>query len=118
MWKMDFLRVILSQKVKDSNTLLRDFQAGTQLSGNGVVVLYTDAQSAEETVTVPDVIGMTAANVNKKIINSGLNLEIVDGNLSMMEGAIAISQNIAPGEKVAPGTVISVRFRHVDGMTD
>ena len=32
MWKMDFLRVILSQKVKDSNTLLRDFQAGTQLS--------------------------------------------------------------------------------------
>lgn len=103
---------------KGSKVISQTPQAGTQLSGNGVVVLYTDAQSAEETVIVPDVIGMTAANVNKKIINSGLNLEIVDGNLSMMEGAIAISQSIAPGEKVAPGTVISVRFRHVDGMTD
>ena len=103
---------------KGSKVISQTPQAGTQLSGNGVVVLYTDAQSAEETVIVPDVIGMTAANVNKKIINSGLNLEIIDGNLSMMEGAIAISQSIAPGEKVAPGTVISVRFRHVDGMTD
>lgn len=93
-------------------------QAGTQLSGNGVVVLYTDRASQQETVTVPNVVGMTAANVNKHVVNAGLNLEIVDGNLSMMEGALAISQSIAPGEKVAPGTVISVELRHYEGVTD
>lgn len=92
--------------------------AGARLSGSGVVVLFTDSSSAKTTVTVPSVVGMTAANANKAITNAGLNLEIVDGSLSMMEGAIAISQSVPADSKVSPGTIVTVEFRHYEGMTD
>ncbi|MBQ9545100.1 MAG: PASTA domain-containing protein [Clostridia bacterium] len=92
--------------------------ADSRLSVNGVVVLFTDAQSAQTLVKVPNVLGMTASNANKAIVNAGLNLELSDGDMSMMDGAIAISQSVPKDTLVAPGTIVTVEFRHYDGMTD
>ncbi|MBE6551079.1 MAG: PASTA domain-containing protein [Ruminococcaceae bacterium] len=89
---------------------------GTSLMANGTVVLYTNNIAPEETVRVPNVIGLTAAAANKELTNAGLNIAIVDSTFDKLEGAIAIKQSIDSNEKVVPGTVISVEFRHYNGI--
>jgi len=92
--------------------------AGTQLSEGSRVVLYTEEGLNVPTATVPNVVGMSASAANRAIINAGLNIEIVGGTLTAMDGATAVKQSIAPGETVLPGTVITVDFRHFEGATD
>jgi len=89
---------------------------GTTLMSNGTVVLYTDNIVPEETVRVPNLIGMTAAAANRELTNAGLNIEIVDSTMDKLDGAIAIKQSIPENKRVAPGTVISVEFRHYNGI--
>ncbi|MEA4833415.1 MAG: penicillin-binding transpeptidase domain-containing protein [Oscillospiraceae bacterium] len=103
--------------IGDGDTVKEQIPAhGTSLMQNGIVVLYTGDAVPENTVKVPNIIGMTAANANKAIINAGLNINLVDSTMDMVDGAIAIKQSIPEKELVAPGTVISVEFRHYNGI--
>ena len=82
---------------------------------NGVIVVYTGDAVAENTVSVPNVIGMSALSANRHLINNGLNIRI-EGTQSYTSaaGAVAVSQTPAAGEMVAPGTVITVSFRYLN----
>lgn len=91
---------------------------GTSLTAGSKVVLYTEEGLKADTATVPKVIGMTAAAANKALTNAGLNIAISDGTMKSVEGAIAIKQSVAAGEKVTPGTVVTVEFRHYDNISD
>ncbi len=84
---------------------------GTVLAGS-TVIAYTTQQTGENLVTVPDVSGMSINAAQKTIESAGLNFEISGAGLSNSSGAYASKQSIAPGEKVAPATVISVEFIH------
>ncbi|MBQ3074492.1 MAG: PASTA domain-containing protein, partial [Clostridia bacterium] len=92
--------------------------AGTMLSQNSTVVLFTEEGLNTPTCTVPNVVGLSAAAANKAIINAGLNINIATGTLESVSGATAMKQSIAAGEAVLPGTVITVDFRHYSGATD
>ena len=90
---------------------------GTAISGSGIVILYTGGETPSDNVTVPNCIGKTAADANRAVINSSLNI-YMDG--TYREGvngaaAVAVSQTPAAGEKVMPGTVVTVTFKHLDG---
>ncbi len=92
--------------------------AGTVLAAGAKVVLYTEEGLAQPSATVPNVVGLSASAANRAIINAGLNIEIATGTLESVSGATAVKQSIAAGETVLPGTVITVDFRHLSGVTD
>ena len=83
---------------------------------SGKVILYTNGADPEsKKVTVPDVLGLTAAQANVKIVNAGLNIEIKGAqNYDKGAGAIVTSQSYAKGTEVPYGTVITVEVLHMD----
>lgn len=83
---------------------------------NGKVILYTDGADPEsKTVKVPEVLGLTAAQANTKIINAGLNIEIKGAqNYDKGSGAIVTSQSLTAGTEVPYGTVVTVEVLHMD----
>lgn len=92
-------------------------EGGSRLStDSGVIYLYTGETLPSDTVVVPDVIGQTASACNKLIINSKLNIKIEGAtNYNVGTGAQVISQSPAAGTMVAPGTIVTVEFRYLDG---
>jgi len=101
-----------------TNVVSQSPAAGVQLGHGGKVLLYTEEGLNAPTATVPNVVGMSAKNANRAILNAGLNIEFSTGTMESATGAVAIKQSIAAGEQVLPGTVITVEFRHYEGVTD
>lgn len=80
--------------------------AYSSVAPNGSVVLYTDEESRAETVTVPDFKGYSAYEANSVAAQYDLNISF---NGASSNGT-AVSQDIAAGKEVPPGTVIAVTF--------
>lgn len=90
-------------------------EAGNRILSGGVVVLYTE-ETDDKTVTVPDLTGLTATEVNKKAAQSGINVEF-SGNTTS-GGLKSYRQSIDAGTSVNAGTIVTVYFRDdsaVDG---
>ncbi|MGN0449166.1 MAG: penicillin-binding transpeptidase domain-containing protein [Ruminococcus sp.] len=79
----------------------------SKIPSGGNVVLYTDDTSRSETVTVPNLVGYSATEVNNVASAYGLNVSFSGASDT---GVVSISQNIAEGTSVSPGTVITVSF--------
>ena len=90
---------------------------GSSLRRSGSMILYTENENMQMETAVPDVIGMTAEKANQAIVNAGLNINIV-GAENMNSQASATIQNPQAGEVVPLGTIITVEFRHFEGITD
>lgn len=86
----------------------------TKLRDGGVVVLYTESSADETTVTVPNVTGYSPANASKTLVNSSLNIKMEGAYRDDLEGSVATKQSPEAGEQVAPGTMVSVEFHHLD----
>ena len=91
-------------------------RGSTIAKDNGKIILYTNnADSTAKTVTVPSVLGLTAAEANTKIINAGLNIAIEGAqNYNKGSGAIVTSQSHSAGDTVPYGTVVTVEVIHLD----
>jgi stage V sporulation protein D (sporulation-specific penicillin-binding protein) len=104
----------------DGDTVTCQIPAGgSSINRNtGRVILYTGDAKPDLFVTVPEVIGRTAAQANADIINSGLNI-VFNGaaNTEAGEGAVVVAQSPAAGTRVEYGTVVTVTMRH-SGDTD
>ena len=79
----------------------------SKVSAGGNVVLYTDSESRAETVMVPNFIGYTAIEANNVASQYDLNA-IFKGAIS--GGGTCTAQSVKEGEKVSPGTVITLTF--------
>lgn len=90
---------------------------GSMLSSeNGRVLLYTGDYTPSANVTVPNLIGRTAASANKLIVNTGLNVNITGAqNYNTGVGAVVITQSPEPGTVVSRGAVVEIDVRHMDG---
>ena len=75
-------------------------EAGNRILSGGVVVLYTE-ETDDKTVTVPDLTGLTATEVNKKAAQSGINVEF-SGNTTS-GGLKSYRQSIDAGTSVNAG---------------
>lgn len=86
---------------------------------HGKIILYTDdADPNAKTVKVPNVLGLTAAQANERLIAAGLNIEIKGSqNYWTGGGATVTSQSYAGGTDVPYGTVVTIEVLHTD-MTD
>ena len=84
-------------------------ERGSAVRRNGKIILYTEDDYEEETVTVPNLSGMTLSQVNETLSAYDLNLK-VSGGAAQREGALATVQNYGEGAIVTKGTVIEVVF--------
>ena len=90
-------------------------EAGNQILSGGIVILYTE-DTGDKTVKVPDLLGLTANEVNVRAAANGINIEF-SGNTTS-SGLRSYKQSIEAGESVEAGTIVTVYFRDesaVDG---
>jgi stage V sporulation protein D (sporulation-specific penicillin-binding protein) len=85
--------------------------AGNPIPQNGTVIVYTGSAQIQNSVTVPSLSGMTPAQANSALVSAGLNPNFVGTGLTDA-GEAAYDQDKTAGSKVAPGTVVSVKFRN------
>lgn len=83
-------------------------EAGSSVYNGGMVILYTE-ESDSQTVTVPNLIGLTAAEVNKAAAAAGINIKF-SGNVTSTS-VLSYAQDIKAGETVALGQIVTVYFR-------
>jgi beta-lactam-binding protein with PASTA domain len=78
---------------------------------SGKVVLYVGEDPVEETVAVPNLIGMNAKQAEGMLIGAGLNVRF-SGPSSLWSATLSkvSSQSVEAGTKVKRGTVITLTF--------
>lgn len=90
----------------------------TELVKGGTVLLYTTKETSDKNTVVPDLTGLSPAECNQRLTNSGLNMEIIGDNENMSpassRGVTAYYQSIKPGESVSKMTVIKVKFQKTE----
>ena len=104
---------LVARVIGSGDTVLKQIPTSSQsLSKGSTVIVYTE--NTEETakrVLVPNFTNMTAAEVNNRAANAGLNVEL-SGNLSnSSETTRAYKQSIEAGTEVEQGTIVTVYFR-------
>ena len=90
--------------------------SGTYVEKSGAtVVLYTGKETPSDNVSVPDLVGMTAALANQTLINHGLNVKIEGTShyLTGNEEIVVVEQSHPKGTMVPKGTVVTVTFRYI-----
>ncbi len=93
----------------DGDTVISQIPSvSSKVSTGGNIVLYTDTDSQSETVTVPNLIGYSASEVNNVASAYGLNVSF--SGAASSSGGVSTAQDIAEGQSVSPGTVITVSF--------
>jgi len=90
-------------------------EAGTTMPHNGTLILYTGDQKPNKSIVVPDLVNYSVAGASNRITSMGCNVRVV-GNNNSGSTALVISQSPAAGEKVAPGTVITIRTNSSEGV--
>ncbi len=90
--------------------------AGTTMPQSGTMILYTGDASLSKSITVPNLVDYSVAGASNRIVQEGLNVRVV-GNGNTEATALVISQSPAAGERVAPGTVITIRTNSSEGVS-
>lgn len=79
----------------------------------GRVFLYTEGKESD-TVKVPDVVGMTATDAVKKLIDSGFNIRIVGvTDYERGVGATVVAQS-PKGSELTRGAAVEITLRYLD----
>ena len=87
-------------------------QAGSTIPTGGTIVLYTDDDSVTEKVTVPNLVGYTLYDVNYLASYYGINISL-SGTVNSAN-SVSVTQDVAEGTQVSPGTVVTVTFSTTD----
>ena len=83
---------------------------GAIVPGSATILLYLGEEKPDAPVSVPNVVGLTAAEANQRLTSAGLILNVAGATASSSGNVHAVSQSVAAGTEVAAGTVITVRF--------
>lgn len=86
---------------------------GETIPQGGTVVLYTDEESTDQTVEVPNLLGLSLSAANQTAVDSGVQIRVTGAALTS-DNPVSNTQSIAEGTKVRPGTVITVNFVELD----
>lgn len=99
--------------VGDGDSVTDQTPAGGAIIPAGAeVILYMGAEKSDELCTVPNVVGLSADEANRSLVNAGL---IMKATGAAGSGVKVISQSLASGEEAAAGTVVTVQMGQ---MTD
>jgi stage V sporulation protein D (sporulation-specific penicillin-binding protein) len=83
---------------------------GAIVPNNATIVLYLGAEKPNSLCTMPNVVGLTAAQANQAVVDAGLIMKMT-GTITTSNGNVhAIAQQEAEGTELAAGTVVTVQF--------
>lgn len=100
----------------DGDTVVSQIPSvSSSVANGGNIVLYTDNSSQDETIMVPNLVGYSVSEVNNVASAYNLNVRFVGAASS---GVVSTTQDIASGELVSPGTVITVTFSSSATLND
>lgn len=104
--------------VGDGETVVKQSpQSGTTIPSGATIVLYTDSNSEKETTVVPNFTGMSVAEANAAAAEAGVNIKL-SGNSLSTGTVVAYKQSEEAGATVDSGSIITVYFKHEDGVND
>lgn len=86
--------------------------AGSEILKSGACITLTLGSSKSEMLAVPNVVGMTAAEANRTLINAGFNLKIVGAKDYLKSNKTVMAQDVAAGVLLPRGSVIVLRFAY------
>ncbi len=86
--------------------------AGAEILKNGACITLTLGSSKTEMLTVPNLVGMTAAEANRTLINAGFNLKVIGARDYLKSNKVVMAQDAAAGALLPRGTVIVLRFAY------
>ncbi len=89
--------------------------AGESVSGGSQVLVYLGGTPPEQTVEVPDFIGMNRQQASDTALKLGIYI-LVSGNNEISPNVTVTAQSISAGQTVNVGTTIRLEF--ADGRTD
>lgn len=84
--------------------------AGTTIPGGSKVILYMGEKPVQETITMPDLTGMTPDQAKDALSNLNLYMMATGTSGNYTSNTVAYKQSVKGGEKVAQGTVVTVSF--------
>ena len=80
---------------------------GAIVPASAQIILYMGEEKSNELCTVPNLLGLTTAQVNKKLTNAGLIMRLSGASGDAIK---VIAQSHEPGTQVEAGTVITVQM--------
>jgi len=94
-------------------------EAGTMLQkDSGTVVLYVGESAPVNNITIPNLVGMSAAAAKNTLQSYGLNI-VIKGttNYDTGSGAVVYDQTPAAGSRATQGDTVTLTFRYMN-LTD
>ena len=102
--------------VGDGESVTDQTPAGGAIVPTGAeIILYMGTEKSDEMCTVPNVVGLSADECNRALVNAGLILKATG---STGRGAKAISQSQPAGAEVESGTVVTVQMGQMTQIAD
>ena len=83
---------------------------GAIVPSNAEIILYMGEQKSTDLRTVPNVVGLSASEANKRLTEAGLIMKVSGASNRNSSTVQAISQDRPEGAQVVAGTVVEVRF--------
>lgn len=101
-----------AEVIGSGETVLEQVPAqGVAVADGSKVILYTEKDVEKQMTTVPNVTGLSLSQANATLKNYGLNISLNGSFVEGEDGDILVTgQDIAQGESVPKGTVISVTY--------
>ena len=91
-------------------------EPGKSIPKSGQVVLFTDEESAAQTVTVPKLTGLTLAQANSTAANAGINISISGAALTGEKMQFPIYKVFQRAAKFQPGTMVTAILWELDSV--
>ncbi len=90
-------------------------KAGSNMTAKSTVIVYTE-EDATNMVYVPDVLNLSLPEVQARLGENKLNLNVSSAGAtgSTSQRTIAIRQDPAPGTQMEAGSIVRVEFRFLD----
>ncbi|MFV0496668.1 MAG: penicillin-binding transpeptidase domain-containing protein [Candidatus Fimivivens sp.] len=96
--------------VGEGTTVIRQLPASGEVCPKGsTVILYTDQEAQSGSITVPNVLGLSAQQANRTLLNAGLNIRLAGDDIENAQ-SMAVNQDPAPETMVEAGAVVTVTF--------
>ncbi len=105
-----------AQTIGDGEVVIKQIPAvGEPIPKGSTVMIYTDEDSLDDTVQVPNILGLSGQAASKALSNRGLNIKVTGLSIDN-QNIKAAKQTPEYGTQVPKGTVVTVEFVSTESL--